>query len=156
MKTINEYLDEAKNRLGLASDYQLCKHFGVSTGTVSNWRKGARGLDNYSAMKLGEAIGKDPLAIIATTEAERETDAEKKANWSSWAKKLQGMTAACVILASSVAVIPEANAASRFSPPPQVVDFNNDASKHLILCLFAAMGSKALAISPSPNYYCSS
>ena len=81
MKGTLDYLNEAKARLGLESDYALAKHLGLTVGTVSHYVNRRRVIDNYTAARLAEILGIDPIEIIATAEFEREKDEQRKSFW---------------------------------------------------------------------------
>lgn len=71
MKTA-DYLDAAKKKLGISSDYELAKRLAVSTATMSNYRKGKRAFDNTMAVKIAEILGiADWRKVIAHIELER-------------------------------------------------------------------------------------
>lgn len=96
MKTTLDYLSEAKQRLGLKSDYALAKELGISEGSIGHYRNGRRVLDDYTAAKLAEALEIDPLEVIAAANAEREKD-EKKREY--WGKIFEKCAAACLLIA---------------------------------------------------------
>lgn len=91
MKTVNDFLDDAKEKFG--SDYAVAKKLNTTRQAVSNWRK--RGsLDNENAFKLAELISEDPVKIIAAGEASRHP--EKAVYWAKWGA-LAGVIMAIVI-----------------------------------------------------------
>jgi plasmid maintenance system antidote protein VapI len=94
MKTTLEYIDEAKKALGIESDYGMAKWMGITTGAMAHYRGGKRTIDDYTASKLADAIGLDPLEVIAAANAEREKD-EKKKDY--WRKIFARCAAACVV-----------------------------------------------------------
>lgn len=96
MKTTNEYLDQVKQKLRLDTDYKLAKWLGSKTSVISKYRLKQRVMDNYTAAKLAEALGIDPMEVIAAAEAEREKD-ERKAEF--WRKLMQKMSVAAAIAA---------------------------------------------------------
>jgi predicted transcriptional regulator len=81
MKTTVDYLNEAKTKLGLSSDYQAAKWLGVSTAALARYQKGQRTIDDYAAMKIADALGKQPIEVIALANMERETISERKEFW---------------------------------------------------------------------------
>ncbi|ADJ63855.1 phage protein [Herbaspirillum seropedicae SmR1] len=83
-----EYLDEAKNRLGLPSDYALAKALKVSQPTISGYRAGRSRIDDDVALKLANLIGRDPLEVIATANIERAKTPEMKALWMGLLEKI--------------------------------------------------------------------
>jgi len=63
VSTVNELLNDAKQKLNLSSDEQLAKHYKVSAMTITRWRQGKA---------LGKALVTIlPIAIerIQSTEA---------------------------------------------------------------------------------------
>lgn len=81
MKTTLDYIEDAKKALGIDSDYAIAKWLGTTRQTLNNWRKGRQILDDYSALKIAEALGVPQLQIIAQANAEREKDTQRKAFW---------------------------------------------------------------------------
>jgi plasmid maintenance system antidote protein VapI len=81
MKGTLDYLNEAKARLGLESDYALAKHLGLTVGSVSHYVNRRRVIDNYTAAKLAEILGVEPIEVIAAAEFEREKDEQRKIFW---------------------------------------------------------------------------
>lgn len=95
MKTTNEWLDAVKSQHGIESDYRLAKVLGVATQNVTNWRTGRNGMDAYTAAKVAELLNVDALKVIASAEAERARNDEKRSFW----RKL----AACVLIGTATA-----------------------------------------------------
>jgi len=77
MKT-SELLDEVKKKLGVSSDYALCKALDIPTGKMSDYRNGKRVPDNYACFKFAEVLGKSPSEVIAGVLAENEKNSDKR------------------------------------------------------------------------------
>ena len=77
-----EYLDAVKRHLGIASDYALAKHLGFSQSAMSSYRTGRRVFDDDAALTVAQALGVNPLQVIAAANAERAKTPEQKARWS--------------------------------------------------------------------------
>lgn len=90
MQTAAQYLDAAKEKLQLQSDYALAKQLGLSRQTISNYRKNHRTFDNYTCIALSEITGIPALKIIADMELARETDECRRGMWESYVKRLGG------------------------------------------------------------------
>jgi transcriptional regulator with XRE-family HTH domain len=88
MKGTLDYLNEAKARLGLESDYALAKHLGLTVGTVSHYVNRRRVIDPYTAAKLAEILEIDAIEIIAAAEFEREKDEQRKSFWKRFVQRL--------------------------------------------------------------------
>ncbi|WP_284079374.1 helix-turn-helix domain-containing protein [Herbaspirillum aquaticum] len=83
-----DYLDEAKARLGLPSDYALSKALGLTTSAISNYRKGRSRIDDDVALKLAALTGRDPLEVIAAANMERAKSPEMVAIWKGLMEKI--------------------------------------------------------------------
>lgn len=104
MKT-REYLEEAKRKTGLVSDYALGKRLGVTKQAMSGYATGNRIMDDYTAAKVAELLGINELEVIAAANAEREKDSAKAEFWRRLATrgKAAGFTGA-LILAGFLAI----------------------------------------------------
>lgn len=80
MNTIN-YIEAAKKKLGITSDYAIAKELGMSKAAFSRYKTGGRVIDDYTAAKLAEVLGINALEVIAAANAEREKDSAKVAFW---------------------------------------------------------------------------
>lgn len=92
MRTATEYLETVKKRHNLRSDYALAKFLGISRQAVSKQKHGG-GLDDYTALKVAQALDINPLEIIAARNQERAKSAEEKAAW----EKILKSVAACTV-----------------------------------------------------------
>lgn len=87
MKTL-EYLDEAKKRLGVQSDYALAKALHVTHSAMSNYRAERSRIDDTVALKVASILAIDPLEIIAAANAERAKTAEMRKIWTDLMEKI--------------------------------------------------------------------
>lgn len=83
-----EFLDEAKAKNGLPSDYALAKALKVSQPTISGYRAGRSRIDDDVALKLANLIGRNPLEVIAVANAERAKTPEMRALWEGLVSKV--------------------------------------------------------------------
>ena len=84
LKTINHYLDAAKARHKLPSDYALAKKLEVGGSHISNYRSGRSHPDDAMAVHLAKLLGIGPLEIIAAAHyhrASRLGDSEDQRLW---------------------------------------------------------------------------
>jgi plasmid maintenance system antidote protein VapI len=81
MKTTTEYLDTAKTAINAPSDYALAKWLGVTKQAIYGYRAGRTIIDDYTALKIAEAIGVNPLEVIAAANLEREKNEKKREVW---------------------------------------------------------------------------
>ena len=94
MNAIN-YLEKAKEKLGIKSDYALAKWLGISRFSLSSFTTGRRPLDDYTATRIAEALGINPMEIIAARNAEREKDETRK---EFWRRIFTGSLTACLVM----------------------------------------------------------
>lgn len=71
MNTTDRLLDQAKENLGITSDYALAKHWNLTTQRISLWRRGDSGLSDDRALQICEMIGTDPGPVLLELQAER-------------------------------------------------------------------------------------
>lgn len=81
MKTTVQYLNEAKERLGITSDNALAKHLKIARSAISQYQHGHRIIDDYAAVRIAEILGINPMDVIATANYEREKAPERKDFW---------------------------------------------------------------------------
>lgn len=62
---MSKVLDEAKKALGVESDYALAQKTGILKQHISAYRGGTQTPDAYACARLADAIGIDPLALLA-------------------------------------------------------------------------------------------
>lgn len=86
--TTLDFLDAAKKKLGIESDYALSKALGLTTSAISNYRSGRSRMDAKVALKVAKAAGIDPIVPMAAVEAERAKDPEVRAVWESLLEKI--------------------------------------------------------------------
>lgn len=76
-----EYLAATKDKLGIQSDYALAKALHVSQPTISSYRAQRSRIDDDVALKIADILELNPLAVIASANAERAKTPEMKARW---------------------------------------------------------------------------
>jgi transcriptional regulator with XRE-family HTH domain len=89
-KTIDQYLDEAKKKLGITSDYKLAIEWNIARSGITNYRKGERKPDNYVIFKIAETLEIDEKELTIKIEAMNEKNQIRKEFWSEQLQKLKG------------------------------------------------------------------
>ena len=89
MKSTDEYINEAKRALEIESDNAFAKWLGVTRAALSNYKGKKSVMDDYVAARVAEALHISPLEVIATANAEREKDTERKDFWKKMATGAQ-------------------------------------------------------------------
>lgn len=92
----SDYLDAAKARLNITSDYELAKRIGVHNGNVADMRKGKRAVPLDVAYKLAITLELDPALVVADLESQREKNENRRAFWAGF---ISHARAAAVMLA---------------------------------------------------------
>lgn len=109
-----EYLDAAKQRLSLSSDYELAKRMGEERSHVAAMRQGKRAVPVHLAYWLAITLELDPAEVVADLEAQREKNPKRAEFWRSFLLRARSIAAAilCTLaLISSVGVGSEPGAA---------------------------------------------
>lgn len=88
--TVDEYLNEAKKKLGITSDYAFAKKINISKQTMSSYRNGKRNPDEYMIFKIAEVLEIDAREIIASIKIETERNETRKDYWAEQLQKLKG------------------------------------------------------------------
>jgi hypothetical protein len=98
-----EYLDAAKARLQLKSDYALAKLAKVRREDIPGIRSGKRAVPLDLAYWLAITLEKDPAEVIADLELQREKNPERVKFWNSFLSRAACWlgTAAVLLLTSS-------------------------------------------------------
>lgn len=74
-----DWIDRVKSINGIASDYGVAKALGLSRTTVSGYRSRLSTLDEDASIKVAQAIGARPEAVILDQAAERVKSPEARA-----------------------------------------------------------------------------
>lgn len=111
---IDKYLSEVQQRRELKTDKELAEWLGVSAPAISQYRNGARSMDNEKCIKLALELHVDPVTVIMATDLDRADRHGQKSLWEVFMSRT-ATTAAAVMIASGVNVFltaPSANAAT--------------------------------------------
>lgn len=74
-------LDRLKVAKALRSDYAAAKFLGVTATTVYAWRRGERTMDETTALQIADALGLDPIAVMAEVRQDRPQTARERKVW---------------------------------------------------------------------------
>ena len=81
-----EFLDAVRAKRGLTSDYQVAKRFEIPLPSISGYRTRRREFDDATAIKIAQALGEQPLYVIASVKAVRAKCSEVRDVWDYCAK----------------------------------------------------------------------
>jgi transcriptional regulator with XRE-family HTH domain len=87
MKTL-EYLDAAKEKLHLPSDYALAKKLEVTKETVSQLRAGKMAISEGLAEKIAGILQVSPIEVLVARNADKAKSPEIQAAWESLLEKI--------------------------------------------------------------------
>ena len=69
-----EWIDRVKMSRGWESDYRVAKELGFKPNTISSYRAHGTPMDEKIAIKVAEALGVEPAAVLIDQLAERSKD----------------------------------------------------------------------------------
>ncbi len=78
MADLNDYLDRMREITG--SDYKTAQHLGITRQAVSQARKRG-GLGDDECLQIAEAIGTDPIQVIAAANVARTKSPAMRERW---------------------------------------------------------------------------
>lgn len=99
---INELLDDAARAIGARSDYHLAQLMELNKARISEFRSGKGTPDTYACTRIAQALGRDPMEIIAMVEAETAKNEQQREFWRSF--KFSGMRNSLGLLLSGTLV----------------------------------------------------
>lgn len=76
-----EYLDAAKNAMGITADHALAVRLETNPGTISGIREGKRGVSVELAFRLAITLNLDPAEVVADLESQREKNEKRAGFW---------------------------------------------------------------------------
>lgn len=131
---INELLDTVKKTNGLNSDGELARKLDVDKRRISDYRHGRQAPDEFTCLKIAEALGKPLNTIIATVKACSEKDEKRREVWENYFKRIGGlaasMTSVFLVFVTLIVTSPKAEAAplldlERFKPATVCIMLSN-------------------------------
>lgn len=110
--TPTEYLDAAKEKMGLSSDYELAKRLGIPNANLPGMRRGERNIPLDVAFKLAITLELDPAQVVADLEAQREKNPKRREFWSGFIQRAAVVAALVCTLGLSFSGLSETEAAT--------------------------------------------
>ena len=92
-------IDEAKEKLGVESDYSLAKRLEIPNPRISEYRSGKARPDAYACARLAEILEMDPFELLAQVEAETEKNETRRTYWKKVAERMAAGTVAVFFVA---------------------------------------------------------
>lgn len=97
-----EYIDAAKARLNMKSDYDLAKALECPTGHIAEVRSGKRNVPLDVAFRIAITLEMDPAQVVADLEEQREKNPKRKGFWRSFSSRAAHLSA---VLACTLALL---------------------------------------------------
>ncbi len=82
-----EYLDAAKARLNITSDYALANRLELSNKAIPAIRKGERHIPLDVAFRIAITLDLDPAQVVADLEEQREKNERRRGFWRSFTSR---------------------------------------------------------------------
>ena len=105
MKAAN-WIDKVKTARGWESDYRVAKELSFPRQTISNYRNRDVTMDEDAALKIAQALGVDPAAVIIDQLAER---SKTPAISAALHKVANQLCILCQVLGATVLIAPYAH-----------------------------------------------
>jgi len=102
----SEYLDAAKARINVTSDYEMAKRLGLDRQSIPAMRKGTRAVPLDVAYKLAITLEIDPAQVVADLEQQREKNPQRLEFWKGFTSRAATvlMVLACTLALSFSAI----------------------------------------------------
>lgn len=84
-----EYINKAKEKLGLTSDYAFSLETNIHRGTLKDFRDEKRKFDEYTAINIAKILEIDPVEVIADVQSQLEKNEDKREFWYEQLEKKQ-------------------------------------------------------------------
>jgi plasmid maintenance system antidote protein VapI len=110
--TPTEYMDAAKQRMGITSDYELARRLDENPGTISGIRAKKRGMPVEMAFRIAITLEQDPAAVYAEIKAQDEKDVRKREFWAGFLRRAAVVAALACTLALNYSATYEGAAAT--------------------------------------------
>lgn len=81
------YMQKAKAKLGIQSDYALAQHLGLTRSAVSKLQLGKTSMGDETALKIADILQISRAVVLANAHAEREKNPEVAAVWQAMVEK---------------------------------------------------------------------
>lgn len=95
-----EYMDAAKQVMGIKADNELANRFEINRSRVSAYRAGREWPDYYIVTKLAITLNLDPATVLADIESQREKNPKRLEFWRSFLSR----AAMLALVASTLAL----------------------------------------------------
>jgi anti-sigma-K factor RskA len=110
--TPTEYLDAAKAKMGVESDYELAKRLEIPNANIPPMRRGERNVPLDVAFRLAITLELDPATVVADLESQREKNAKRRDFWTGFIRRAAVVAALACTLALNFSATSEVGQAT--------------------------------------------
>jgi hypothetical protein len=96
MKTSKEWFEQLMAEKNVTA-YGAGKLVGLTPNAAYSYISGRRAFDPYTATRVAELLGVEPVLVIASAEAERAKDSERRAYWERMGGTAAGIALVCLV-----------------------------------------------------------
>lgn len=94
-----EYLNEVKSKLNMHTDKELADHYGVTKAAISQYKSGARIMENEMCLAVALDLDADPMKIIMAADVERASRAGQHSLWEVFSQRMAATAASALLVA---------------------------------------------------------
>lgn len=105
MGNVTQLLNEAMDKTGCTTKYQLAKTLEIPTQRISEYFSGDRRPDEYACLKISEATGRTFEQVTALVMIEKEKNETRRKAWESHIKRLGGVAASIALTTTTAATL---------------------------------------------------
>lgn len=128
-------INEAKEKLGVESDYSLAKRLEIPNPRISEYRSGKARPDAYACARFAEVLEMDPFELLAQVEAATEKNEARRTYWKQVAERMAAGSVAAFFV---IGLMPgEAQKTEDCNVPNPVIfrSRNTRSEKLLLVCM---------------------
>lgn len=112
-----QYLDQVKSKLGLHADKDLAEHFKVTKAAISQYKSGARIMENEMCLAVALTLEIDPLKVIMAADIDRAERSGQSSLWSVFSERMATVAASALLVVGVTGFLTPQNAeASNYKP----------------------------------------
>lgn len=118
---IEKYLEEVKRSKGFRRDKELADWLGVTGAAISQYKSGARTMDNEQCLAVALELGINPNNVIMATDMDRADRTGQKSLWEVFMQRMAAPVSAVLVgtaLAGSITFSDDASASTRLEKDP--------------------------------------
>lgn len=110
---IEKYLGEVMAKRAIAKDKDLADWLGVSAAAISQYRSGARSMDNEKCVKVALELDIDPMKVIMATDMDKAERSGQRSLWETIMARGAAVAASTVLATGVTLLLTPQNAEAR-------------------------------------------